>query len=35
VQVVRDHLELFVLAVVVLSLVPIAIEYLRSRSRRA
>jgi membrane-associated protein len=33
VQVVKDHLELFVLGVVVVSLVPIAIEYLRSRSR--
>ncbi len=33
VQLVRDHLEVFVLGVVVLSLVPIAVEYLRSRSR--
>jgi membrane-associated protein len=33
VQVVKDHLELFVLGVVVLSLVPIAIEYLRGRAR--
>jgi membrane-associated protein len=33
VQVVRDHLELFVLGVVVVSLVPIAVEYLRGRSR--
>jgi membrane-associated protein len=32
VQVVKDHLELFVLGVVVLSLVPIAIEYLRGRA---
>jgi membrane-associated protein len=33
VQVVRDHIELFVLGVVVVSLLPIAVEYLRSRSR--
>ena len=33
VQVVRDHIELFVLGVVVVSLVPLAVEYLRSRSR--
>ena len=33
VQVVRDHIELFVLAVVVLSLVPIGVEYLRGRRR--
>jgi membrane-associated protein len=33
VQVVRDHIELFVLAVVVLSLVPIVVEYLRNRRR--
>jgi membrane-associated protein len=33
VQVVRDHLELFVLGVVVVSLVPIAVEYLRGRRR--
>jgi membrane-associated protein len=32
-QIVRDHLELFVLGVVVLSLVPIVIEYFRSRRR--
>jgi membrane-associated protein len=31
--VVRDHIELFVLGVVVVSLVPIAIEYLRNRNR--
>jgi membrane-associated protein len=31
--VVRDHLELFILGVVVLSLIPIGIEYLRSRRR--
>ena len=33
VQVVRDHIELFVLGVVVVSLVPIAVEYLRGRRR--
>jgi membrane-associated protein len=33
VQVVRDHIELFVLGVVVLSLVPIVVEYLRNRRR--
>jgi membrane-associated protein len=33
VQVVRDHIELFVLGVVVVSLVPILAEYLRSRRR--
>jgi membrane-associated protein len=33
VQVVRDHIELFVLGVVVVSLVPIAVEYLRGRHR--
>ena len=31
--VVRDHIELFVLGVVVVSLVPIAVEYLRNRRR--
>jgi len=31
--VVRDHIELFVLGVVVVSLVPIAVEYLRNRNR--
>jgi membrane-associated protein len=34
VQLVRDHLELFVLGVVVVSLVPIAVEYLRGRRTR-
>jgi membrane-associated protein len=34
VQVVRDHLELFILAVVALSLVPVLIEFLRERRRR-
>jgi membrane-associated protein len=34
VQVVKDHLELFILAVVALSLVPVLIEYLRERRRR-
>jgi membrane-associated protein len=33
VAVVRDHVELFVLGVVVLSLVPVAVEALRSRGR--
>jgi membrane-associated protein len=33
VQVVRDHIELFVLGVVVVSLVPLAVEYLRGRRR--
>jgi membrane-associated protein len=33
VQVVRDHIELFVLGVVVVSLLPIVVEYLRGRSR--
>jgi membrane-associated protein len=33
VQVVRDHIELFVLGVVVVSLVPIVVEYLRGRRR--
>ena len=33
VQIVRDHIELFVLGVVVVSLVPIAVEYLRGRRR--
>lgn len=33
VQVVRDHIELFVLGVVVVSLVPIAVEFLRNRRR--
>jgi len=31
VAVVRDHVELFILGVVILSLVPVAIEALRSR----
>ena len=35
VAVVRDHVELFVLGVVVLSLLPVAIEALRSRRRTA
>jgi membrane-associated protein len=35
VAVVRDHVELFVLAVVALSLVPVAVEALRSRRRVA
>jgi membrane-associated protein len=32
--VVRDHIELFVLGVVVVSLVPIVVEYLRNRRRK-
>jgi membrane-associated protein len=35
VDVVKNHLELFILGIVVLSLVPIAIEYLRGRRRSA
>jgi membrane-associated protein len=33
--VVRDHIELFVLGVVVVSLIPIAVEYLRNRRRNS
>jgi membrane-associated protein len=33
VQVVKDHLELFIIGVVVLSLIPIGVEYLRGRRR--
>jgi membrane-associated protein len=35
IQVVRDHIELFILAVVAVSLIPVVVEFLRSRRKSA